>query len=382
MSETVTDAMERRLLEMAVTNEAIGDNTLLSSVLARLAQRAREVTDADFAAISTFDENDKLERFIYVGMDDVTAQRLGHPPTGRGLLGDLARRSTPLRLEHLADYSGFTGWPSGHPEMDAFLGVPIRAADRTIGSLYMTRLVGRPPFTADDEMAGAVLALQTAARIASSLARERTGRVLLLEERERIAHDLHDGTIQTLYALGLRFDAALRIAELPQVRGTLEDGITSVNQLIADLRQFITMLEAETPNTEPDLSRDLPFIVRQVVAPGIDTVVNIAAVALHELSPRETEDLLFFAREALSNAVRHGQPTKIAVDLRQSAYETALTIQDNGVGFDETNVRHGLGSVTMESRAEKLGGRFTLLGIPGMGTTVRVSIPRREPNEQ
>jgi len=106
--------------------------------------------------------------------------------------------------------------------------------------------------------------------------------------------------------------------------------------------------------------------------------VNITAAALQELSARESEDLLYIAREALSNAVRHGSASKIAIDLRQSPYVTALTIQDNGVGFDSENVRSGLGTVTMRTRAERLGGTITVLGIPGMGTTVRVEIPRRK----
>ena len=110
--------------------------------------------------------------------------------------------------------------------------------------------------------------------------------------------------------------------------------------------------------------------------PSIATVVNISAAALQMFTLRETEDLLYIAREALSNAMRHGAPSKIAVDLRQSTDATVLTIQDNGVGFDQATVRKGLGSVTMRTRADRLGAELTVIGIPGMGTTVRVSIPK------
>ena len=65
------------------------------------------------------------------------------------------------------------------------------------------------------------------------------------------------------------------------------------------------------------------------------------------------------------------------MDLRQTADATSLTVQDNGVGFDQANVRSGLGTVTMRTRAERLNAELTILGIPGMGTTVRVSLPRR-----
>jgi signal transduction histidine kinase len=241
----------------------------------------------------------------------------------------------------------------------------------------MTRERGKAPFSADDEMAGVVLGLQAAVSLAAALAQDRTGRIVLLEERVRIAHDLHDGMIQTLYALGLEFDATARLAEVPEVRSTLQNGVARVNELISDLRQYIMALEAEMPISTPDLSRDLPFAVRQVVPAGIDTVVNLSAPALHEISNRDAEDILYLAREALSNAVRHGQPSKVAVDLRQDTEATALTIQDNGSGFDQAHARQGFGMVTMKTRAERLGAELTILGIPGMGTTVRLLVPRR-----
>ncbi|MCK9519949.1 MAG: histidine kinase, partial [Dehalococcoidia bacterium] len=194
----------------------------------------------------------------------------------------------------------------------------------------------------------------------------------------RIAHDLHDGTIQSLYALGLEFDALSQREGYPEeVQDALGLGVQRINDLISEIRDYIQMLEARAPEASPELARDLAFVVRQLVPAGIDTVVNITAAALQELTTRDAEDLLYIAREALSNAVRHGAPTKVAIDLRQTPDETWLTVQDNGVGFDTANARQGLGTVTMRTRAERLGGALTVLGIPGMGTTVRVTIPRR-----
>ncbi|MGE5594883.1 MAG: GAF domain-containing sensor histidine kinase [Hyphomicrobiales bacterium] len=373
----------RRLAEMTVTSELLTAGGDLSAILQRLANRAREITGADYAAISTFDEHGVLERFIYSGMRESLARKLGNPPVGQGLLGEIANLDRPLRLDDLRKHPKSVGWPPDHPEMEAFLAVPVRAGGRTIGSFYMTRERGAPPFTERDELAAATLALQAAVSISSALARERSGRLSLLEERERIAHDLHDGTIQSLYALGLEHDALSNREDFPEeVREAFADSVRRVNLLIADIRQYISMLEAVSPVSRPDLSRDLAFIVRQLVPPGVDTVVNVTAAALQELTSRDIEDLLYITREALSNAVRHGGPTKVAVDVRQTADMTYLTIQDNGVGFEPEFARVGLGTVTMRTRAERLGGTLTVLGIPGMGTTVRVSIPRLEEKEE
>jgi signal transduction histidine kinase len=266
--------------------------------------------------------------------------------------------------------------------MCAFLGVPIRAAGRTIGSLYMTRVRGQAPFSDEDEVVAAIMALQAATSLSVALAHERKDRVNLLEERARIAHDLHDGTIQSLYALGLEVDGLASRPDLSEAtRAALACSVGRINDIIGDIRTYITMLEAESPDGAPELTRDLAFIVRRSVPEGIDTVINITAPALQELRPREAEDLLYIAREAISNAVRHAGATKIAVDLRQSAEEVALTIQDNGVGYDPHTARAGLGTVTMRTRAERLGGRVSILSIPGMGTTVRVLIPRGEDDD-
>jgi signal transduction histidine kinase len=373
----------RQLGEMAVTSDILVASEDLVEILHRLAQRAREVTRADFAAISTFDENGVLTRFIYTGISEEQARRLGEPPTGRGLLGELANQNRPIRLANIREHARFTGWPEGHPEMASFLGVPVRAGGKAIGSLYMTRESGRPPFSDVDEAAASVLALQAGVSVSYALARERSGRLFLLEERARIAHDLHDGTIQALYALGLECDALSTRTDFPEeVRDSLGDKVERINELIADIRTYITMLEASTPLEQPNLTRDLAFVIRQMVPPSIASVVNISAAALQELTARESEDLLYIAREALSNSVRHAAPTKIAVDLRQTPDATVLTVQDNGVGFEEASTRRGLGTVTMRTRCERLGAELTVIPIPGMGTTVRIAIPRRYDEEE
>ncbi len=373
----------RQLGEMAVTSEILVESEDLAEILQKLAQRAKDVTDADYAAISTFDEHGVLTRFVYTGISEEQARRLGEPPRGRGLLGELWHRDRSIRLADVSEHPNYSGWPEGHPEMAAFLGVPIRAGGRAIGSLYMTRDRGRANFTTADEVAAAVLALQAGVSLSYAMARERTGRLFLLEERVRIAHDLHDGTIQSLYALGLEFDGLAARQGFPdEVRRSLRHGVERINELIADIRTYITMLEAATPIEQPNLTQDLAFIIRQIVPPSVPSVVNISAAALQELTARESEDLLYIAREALSNSVRHGAPTKIAVDLRQTPSATVLTVQDNGVGFDEASTRRGLGTVTMRTRCERLGAELTVIPIPGMGTTVRIAVPRRYEEEE
>lgn len=377
MEERSSSGITAYIEQMVATSEVLAANADLGHVLHALAVRARTVIAADYAAISIFSAQGGLERFVYDGFSEELARKMGDPPTGRGLLGELSRHEFPIRLAELREHVSFTGWPEGHPEMQRFLGIPLRVARTTIGSLYITRLEGAPEFTEEDELSVALLGLQAAASVANALARERQGRLSLLEERERIAHDLHDGTIQSLYALGLECDVLSQRENLTDdVREELGLAIERINEIIRDIRSYISALEAKTPAAQPELGRDLPFVVRELVPEGVTTVVNITAAALQEVSARQAEDLIYIAREALSNAIRHGEPAKIAIDLRQDASTTTLTVQDNGKGFDVSSARTGFGTITMRTRATRLGGELLVLGIPGMGTTVRVTVPR------
>jgi signal transduction histidine kinase len=374
------EAAAQCLQDLAGTNDILVSKAAnVAAILRAVAERARELTNASFAAISTFDAQDTLDRFVYAGIDEETAFRIGDPPVGRGLLGALVRYENSVVLDNVADHPESCGFPPGHPPMGPFLGVPIRANNRTIGSLYMTRAPGGPTFTETEELAANLLALQVAIRLSHALASEQEGRMALLEERGRIAHDLHDGTIQVLYAMGLESQAVAGDTVPDHVRELLNAHVDRMNQLIADIRGYINLLEADQPHAAPELSRDLAFVARTFIPEGITTVINIKAAALQELGGRIAEDLLFIAREAISNSVRHASPSRVAIDLRQDERGTALTIQDNGTGFEGANVRTGLGTVSMRTRAERLGAELAVISIPGMGTTVRVTIPAGDP---
>ena len=115
--------------------------------------------------------------------------------------------------------------------------------------------------------------------------------------------------------------------------------------------------------------------VRRTLPPGIYAAIIISRPAFEAVGAHLLEDVAGIVREALSNAFRHGAPSKVAVDLRLSNGRAVLTVQDNGAGFAAETVPAGRGMALMESRASHLRGRLLVLGIPGMGTTVQVSFP-------
>ena len=139
----------------------------LDSTLSSLAEEARNVTGARYAAIGVFTATGALQRFLTVGMDAATEAGIDHPPEGKGLLGVLPSQPEPLRVHDLASDPRSVGFPSGHPPMTTFLGVPIRSNERVFGHLYLTDKhatdgTGPLPFTVGDEETAQALAAAAA----------------------------------------------------------------------------------------------------------------------------------------------------------------------------------------------------------------------------
>ena len=136
----------------------------LDSTLRRIVQAAMDLVDARYGALGVLDSEGMLSRFIPIGVDEATRERIGPLPTGHGVLGVVIEDDKPLRLADLAQHPMSIGFPAQHPPMRSFLGVPVRARGEVFGRLYLTEKAGGREFTEDDETV--VLALAGAAGVA------------------------------------------------------------------------------------------------------------------------------------------------------------------------------------------------------------------------
>ena len=145
----------QRLLEVgrALVTE-LDQERVLESVL----ETAREITGARYAALGILNERrTELARFITAGIDEPTRRAIGDLPRGRGVLGVLIEEPRPLRLADVGEHPRSYGFPTGHPVMHGFLGVPISIRGEVWGNLYLAEK-HEGPFTAEDEEAAIVLA--------------------------------------------------------------------------------------------------------------------------------------------------------------------------------------------------------------------------------
>lgn len=143
--------VQAKLNGLLASNEAILGQLELPVVLREVVRAACNLVDARYGALGVIGpEGDVLEQFLYEGIDEQTAARIGSLPTGQGLLGALIDDPRPIRLSRIADDPRSVGFPAHHPPMDSFLGVPIKVRNSVFGNLYLT---GRRQgdFTKDDE---------------------------------------------------------------------------------------------------------------------------------------------------------------------------------------------------------------------------------------
>src|SRR4051812_14879670 len=186
----------------------------VDDVLQGLVDRARELAGARYAAIGIPDGDGGFRRFLVSGMSDQLIARMGPLPRSHGGLGAMLETPEPFRTTDLHAHPRFRGWwPSGHPDMRSFLGVPIVAAEGVIGAFYLTHKERGVAFDDADEQIIGLLAAHAAIAITNARLYERAGELSMLAERNRLALELHDAVVQKLFSVVLTADAAGTLLE-------------------------------------------------------------------------------------------------------------------------------------------------------------------------
>ena len=121
------------------------------NVLLAVVTSAMELTEATYGAGVTLDSEGGIEHFEYRGLTEAEVALLPHLPEGKGLLGEVLKERSTIRIDHLQDHSSSIGFPDDHVPMHAFLGVPLQLKDHLVGALYLTKSPEQEPFTELDE---------------------------------------------------------------------------------------------------------------------------------------------------------------------------------------------------------------------------------------
>jgi PAS domain S-box-containing protein len=218
--------------------------------------------------------------------------------------------------------------------------------------------------------------------------RERDVRAAI-EERERISEDLHDGILQSIFAVGLGLESCRTlVAKLPRKKAAtplmagLNRAIGQLNHVMTDVRNFIAGIESHVLE-EADIGQTLRTMVQAMCASnGTACRVTIEEAAVRELSTEQAYHAMNVIREALSNSLRHSEAGRITLSFKRLRRSVRLSVTDNGKGFIPDSARDaGHGLINMSARARKLGGRIEVHSRPRQGTKVLLDIPGRPVDE-
>jgi signal transduction histidine kinase len=357
---------------------AVASNLSVDDVLQRLVHAAREVAGARYAAIGIPDGAGGFRRFLVSGMSDELIAALGPLPRTHGMLGAMLESPAPYRTEDIHRDPRFRGWwPSRHPDMRSFLGVPIASpSGEVIGAFYLTEKADASVFDAADQQVIELLASHAAIAITNARLYEQSRELSILSERNRLALELHDVVSQKLFSLTLTAEAAATqlerdpAAARPHVHrlGVLAgEALEELRSLILGLRppELIRDGLAATLRKEVDM-------LRRVHGVEIEIHADVAGG-----DPERDAAVLRITQEALHNALRHGGARHVSVRAHEDDGALVVEVTDDGVGFEpdrpEVRSRH-LGLTSMEERAGELGGQVEIRSAPGRGTTVRLEV--------
>ncbi|MFQ5408614.1 MAG: GAF domain-containing sensor histidine kinase [Anaerolineales bacterium] len=350
----------------------------LPKTLQQIVDAARKLAGARYAALGVFDADGRLDQFFYSGLSAEAAARIARPPEGLGLLKALLVERESIRLPRIHTDPRSVGFPPGHPPMNSFLGVPIRTADETLGNLYLTEKLHLAEFETGDQQLVEVLATHAAIAIQNARLHARMGELAILDERARIAMDLHDGVIQSIYAVGLTLDSSLQImGENPaEARALLLESMDGLDAAIRDIRNFI--MDLRPARFEGNLNAGMARLVREFQANTLTPVeTDITSEALDALMGVVARAIFFTTQEALANVARHAHASAVKIVLRREDAYVTLHVSDNGIGFDPSQqqdvVGHGLAN--MRARAEAFNGKLEIHSNNMSGTKITLRIP-------
>ena len=303
---------------------------------------------------------------------------------GEGIVGLVAESAKPLVSNSLQQDIRFLRRQVIKAGFQSVACIPLTAQGNVVGVMgiatrHMQRLNQRE--------LGLLTAIGTWAGTAIENVRlnQQGRRLAVLEERERIGMDLHDGIIQSIYAVGLALDyARMEVESNPhKALVKLEQAIESLNSTIRDIRTYIMDLRPRQFRGE-NLKESLQRLIDETRA---NTRLEIILTGPQDgdlILPTVTATALFhICQEALANIAKHAQAHQAKIDLRTAPGRVILKISDDGVGFDLPKMRMALGHglANMITRARKVGGDIEINSEPGKGTSILAWAPLNQDEE-
>jgi signal transduction histidine kinase len=202
----------------------------------------------------------------------------------------------------------------------------------------------------------------------------------ILSERTRLAQELHDTLLQGFTGVGLKLDAVT--SNLPPSLAATKEQIQKIlkqsDEYLSEARRAVWQLRSPSLQAPEDFSEALKKVSERALQGTRISLRFTTCGTESKLEPGIEDDFLRICEEAVTNAVRHANPTEVEVMLEYTANELRLRVRDNGRGFDPNgsdSAKDGhFGLIGIRERTKRLAGNLSLNSQPGQGTEILVIV--------
>ncbi len=395
---TAQAAKPDELIALSRVAAAISGLTDLDTILRVGLDTVLAVLDRGIGGIMLLDDDTgTLSYRVYHGISDDYAREM-RIRLGEGIAGKVAESARAAMVEDISQSP-----EAAHPELiskeglKAFVSVPLMSRDRVLGVMNIASNLPHQ-FTEKDihllYATGDLLGMAIEqARLYGELRRSRERyrqlvRFALMaqeEERRRISRELHDETSQALSGLVLNLQAVTEMVEMAGIQDArLKETLKKAHGLAVEVGNEIHRLIV---NLRPTLLDSLGLVpaLRQHAQSVLEPLGISLSFHFDELGralPKDVETNLFrVAQGAIGNIQQHSRATSVSISLMVNGNELVMTISDNGIGFDVSQIKtvepsgRGAGLFSMKERVQLMGGTCNVKSQPGRGTTVTVRVP-------
>ncbi|MDT5032113.1 MAG: hypothetical protein QOC94_2284 [Actinoplanes sp.] len=332
-----------------------------------IAQRAREVADAELVLVLLYDE-DRARYTIEVaeGTYPGVTELAGKVVTVESAMAQAFAQEKYRLVDNLRTVAD---WPNPVPDGPA-LAAPLGSGDTLHGVLIVAH---RPGQAHDDEDAVllASFAGQAALALERAQAQEERELLVVLEDRERIARDLHDVVIQRLFATGMQLQAIAPQGMRPETAKRISTAVDDLDATIRDIRRSIFELRAPVDSSLRVELREAVDAAAETLGfrPDLDVSGPVDSAVPDDVAPQ----ILAVVREALANVARHAAASTARVSVRAADGSVIVYVEDDGIGIDPSRARGGV--VNLGERAHDMGGTFEIGPGESGGTVLMWQVP-------
>ncbi len=322
------------------------------TALQLVAQNARELVSADMATISV-PEAGGLRIMVADGAGATELINIEVPLAG-SLSEEVIRTERTMVVED-ARTSTLTQPMVSIAGVGPMILVPLALRTSAAGVLAVGRLAGRRTFSATDIPLLESFSEQASLALEYARALSEVSRLGMVEDRERIARDLHDGVIQSLFAVGIGLQGMAGLVADPRLADRIQQYVGEIDRVIGDVRSYIFGLRPSVL-TAGNLTNTLEQLGHETQErTGVTTIVDID-LSLEPALAAASMQIVHIVREALSNVERHAGAATCRISIRRDGETAIVEVDDDGRGFDQDGAHRGMGMGNLAERADAIHG--------------------------